>query len=63
MFVNLGGDRVAHACEAWLADYSERDRLIRRWQQLETQLFKMHNWPKLSRDERNQLAECLEMGG
>lgn len=61
LFVNLGGDQVAHACEAWLADYSERERLIRRWQQLETQLFKTHNWSKLSCDERAQFPEKFEM--
>ncbi|WP_291205097.1 hypothetical protein [Hyphomonas sp.] len=61
LFVNLGADQVAHACEAWLADYSERERLIRRWQQLETRLFRLHNWPKLSGEERNQFAEKQEM--
>ncbi len=61
LFVNLGEDQVAHACEAWLADYSERERLIRRWQQLETQLFNTHNWSNLSCDERTQFPEKLEM--
>lgn len=61
LFVNVRADQVAHECEAWLANHSDRERLIRRWQQLETQLFKMHNWPKLSSDERNQFAENLEM--
>jgi hypothetical protein len=35
--------------------------LIRRWQKLETQLFKVHNWSELSSDQRNQFAEKLEM--
>lgn len=61
LFVNLSADQVAHACEAWLADYSERERLIRRWQQLETQLFNTHNWSNLSCDERTQFPEKLEM--
>lgn len=61
LFVNIGGDQVAHACEAWLADYSERERLIRRWQKLETHLFKVHNWSKLSCEQRNQFTEKLEM--
>lgn len=61
LYVNIGGDQVAHACEAWLADYSERERLIRRWQQLETHLFKVHNWSMLSCDQRNQFAEKQEM--
>ena len=62
LFVNLSSDQVAHACEAWLADYSERERLIRRWQQLETRLFKLHNWSELSCEKRNQFAEKHEMG-
>jgi hypothetical protein len=35
--------------------------MIRRWQKLETQLFKVHNWTKLSDDQRNQFAEKHEM--
>ena len=62
LFVNLGADQVAHACEAWLADYSERERLIRRWQQLETRLFKLRNWPRLSGSACDQFAEKPEMG-
>lgn len=61
LFVNLGGDQVAYTCEAWLADYSKRERLISRWQQLETQLFKVHNWAKLSCAEDHQFAEKFEM--
>lgn len=61
LFVNIAGDQVAFACDAWLADYSERERLIRRWQQLETHLFKVRNWSKLSCDQRNQFAEKQEM--
>ncbi len=61
LLVNLIADHVAQASEAWLADHSERERLIRRWQQLETRLFKLHNGSKLSCDERNHFAEQHEM--
>lgn len=61
LLVTPSADQVAQACEAWLADSSERERLIRRWQKLETRLFKLHSWPKLSEDERNQFAEKHEM--
>ena len=61
LFVDFGADQVALACEAWLADHSERERLIMRWQQIETQLFKARNWTKLSYEEGNQLAEKQEM--
>ncbi|MFN4183355.1 MAG: hypothetical protein ACK4M6_01100 [Hyphomonas sp.] len=61
LLVNPSADQVAQACEAWLADNSERECLIRRWQQLETRLFKEHSWSKLSDGERNQFAEKHEM--
>lgn len=61
LLVNPSADQVAQATEAWLADNSERERLIRRWQKLETRLFKLHSWSKLSDGERNQFAENHEM--
>lgn len=61
LLVTPSADQVAQATEAWLADNSERERLIRRWQQLEARLFKVQSWSSLSDDERNQFAETHEM--
>lgn len=61
LFVTPSADQVAQATEALLADHSERERLIRRWQKLETRLFRVRSWSKLSDDERNQFAEKHEM--
>ena len=61
LLVNPGADQVALACKAWLADNSERERLIRRWQRLETRLFQVHRWSRLSDDDHDQFAEKNEM--
>lgn len=61
LFVTPGADQVAQATEAWLADHSERERLIRRWQKLETRLFKVHSWSEHSCEQVNQFAEKHEM--
>lgn len=61
LFVDLGADEVTLACEAWLADHSERERLIRRWQQIETQLFRARDWAERSRKECDLLSAKHEM--
>ncbi len=54
-------DPAADACEAWLTRHAEHERLTNRWQQIENHLFKVHNWPRLTRVQRNRFPEALEM--
>ncbi|PZO46839.1 MAG: hypothetical protein DCF16_18540 [Alphaproteobacteria bacterium] len=54
-------DPVAQASDAWLARRAEHERLGRRWQQIESRLFREHNWPRLSRVERKRFPEKHEM--
>ena len=61
LLVTPGADQVAQVCEAWLADNSERESLIWRWQKLETRLFKLHTGSMLSCEQGNQFAEKHEM--
>ena len=39
-------DRAAFASKTWLSRHAEHERLGKRWQQIETRLFRDHNWPK-----------------
>lgn len=57
----FAGDPAAEACEKWLARHAEHERLGARWQQIETQLFRNHNWPKLTRAQRKRFPEKHEM--
>ncbi len=54
-------DQAAAACEAWLANESEQEQLIRRWQKLENYLFKTQNWARLSPAEQSQHPDNPEM--
>jgi len=54
-------DHSAEVCETWLARHAEHERLGKRWQQIETLLFRDHNWPKLTRAQRKRFPEKHEM--
>ncbi|MGQ0534144.1 MAG: hypothetical protein ACT4OF_15855 [Caulobacteraceae bacterium] len=52
---------AAEACDTWLARHAEHERLGRRWQAIESRLFKQHNWAKLTRAQRKRFPEKHEM--
>ncbi len=54
-------DHAAPVCEAWLSLHAEHERLGRRWQQIETRLFRDHNWSRLTRAQRKRFPEKHEM--
>ncbi len=54
-------DQAVTACENWLALDAERNRLSRRWQKLETQLAREHNFLKLSRRQQKKLPQAQEL--
>lgn len=54
-------DRAALASQTWLSRHAEHERLGKRWQQIETQLFRDHNWSKLTRAQRKHFPEKHEM--
>lgn len=54
-------DVAAQSCERWLARHAEHERLGSRWQEIETRLFREHNWPKLTRLQRKRFPEKHEM--
>ncbi len=54
-------DRAAQTCGAWLARHAEQERLGKRWQQIESRLFREHNWSKLTRAQRKSFPEKHEM--
>ncbi len=54
-------DRAASGSETWLSRHTEHERLGKRWQQIETRLFRDHNWPKLTRAQRKRFPEKHEM--
>ncbi|MEJ0022780.1 MAG: hypothetical protein WDN76_04640 [Alphaproteobacteria bacterium] len=64
IFGNLNaptGDAAAELAKTWLARNAEHERLSLRWQQIESRLFKEHNWPKLTRTQRKRFPEKHEM--
>lgn len=54
-------DPAAQAAQAWLSRQYEHERLGQRWQQIESRLFKNHNWPRLTRAQRKRFPEKHEM--
>jgi hypothetical protein len=48
-------------CETWLSRHAEHERLGKSWQQIETRLFRDHNWSKLTRAQRKRFPEKHEM--
>lgn len=54
-------DNAAEVCEKWLANEAEQEQLIRRWQQIETRVYRTLNWAKLAPEEREQYPENQEM--
>jgi len=56
-----GTDPTAPVCENWLSRHAEHERLGKRWQQIETRLFRDHNWPRLTRTQRKSFPEKHEM--
>lgn len=57
----ISEDRAALASRSWLSRHSEHERLGKRWQQIETRLFRDHNWPRLTRAQRKRFPEKHEM--
>ena len=52
----------AHAvCSEWLIRHAEHEKLIRRWQRLETRLIRDYDLFKLSERERASLQEASEL--
>lgn len=56
-----GADPAIGVCRAWQANQAEYENLTKRWQALETYLFRNHNWPKLSRRQRAAIPEAAEL--
>ncbi len=54
-------DQAALASQTWLSRHAEHERLGKRWQQIETRLFRDHNWPRLTRAQRMRFPEKHEM--
>lgn len=54
-------DPADSACETWLARHAEHERLGKRWQRIESRLFRDHNWSKLTRAQRKRFPEKHEM--
>lgn len=54
-------DGAAQPCETWLSRHAEHERLGQRWQQIETRLFRDHNWSRLTRAQRKRFPEKHEM--
>lgn len=61
LFAERRPDRAASACETWLAGHTEHERLGKRWQRIETRLFRDHNWSRLTRAQRKRFPEKHEM--
>lgn len=59
--VRLDNDPAVQACNAWQANQAEYEDLTKRWQSLETYLFRNHNWPRLSRRQRAAIPEAAEL--
>jgi hypothetical protein len=57
----MSADRAALASQTWLTRHAEHERLGKRWQQIETRLFRDHNWSRLTRAQRKRFAEKHEM--
>lgn len=54
-------DGAAQTCETWLVRHAEHERLGKRWQQIESRLFRDHNWSRLTRAQRKRFPEKHEM--
>ncbi|MEQ1812456.1 MAG: hypothetical protein ABL889_21180 [Terricaulis sp.] len=54
-------DPAAPECETWLSRRADHERLGKRWQQIETRLFRDHNWSNLTRAQRKRFPEKHEM--
>lgn len=61
LFSGSASDPAAPVCETWLSRHAEHERLGKRWQQIETRLFRDHNWSKLTRAQRKRFPEKHEM--
>jgi acyl-CoA reductase-like NAD-dependent aldehyde dehydrogenase len=59
--VSLDNDPAIQACNAWQANQAEYEDLTKRWQALETHLFRNHNWSKLSRRQRAAIPEAADL--
>ncbi len=55
-----GDDPAIDACETWLNQRAEHDRLTMRWQDLETYLIREHDYFRLSGPMREDIPEAAE---
>lgn len=55
------GDIAALATQTWLSRQAEHERVGKRWQQIESRLFRDHNWSRLTRAQRKGFPEKHEM--
>jgi hypothetical protein len=58
---NLTIDPAHATCADWLAGHVERVGLIARWQALETNLARKHNWHRLTLRQRKRLPQAAEL--
>jgi len=54
-------DEAAEICSEWLNRHAEHEKLIRRWQRLETRLIREHDLFKLNKRDRTSLSEACEL--
>ena len=61
MPARFDGDPAVQACNAWQASQAEYEDLTKRWQALESHIFRNHNWCRLSRRQRAAIPESAEL--
>lgn len=54
-------DDATHLCKLWLANEAERDRLLRRWGDVEADLMEHHDWRSLTDAERQVLPQAVAL--
>jgi hypothetical protein len=54
-------DEAAAVCTEWLTRHAEHEKLIRRWQRLETRLIHEHDLFNLSKRDRASLSGACEL--
>jgi len=54
-------DPATAIAERWLAVQADHEALTSRWQNLETYLFREHDWPRLSHRQRAAFRQAAEL--
>lgn len=60
-FASEPADEAAAVCKEWLNRHAEHEKLIRRWQRLETRLIREHDLFNLSKRDRASLSGASEL--